>query len=217
MNFLQICQEANRLAGMQGTLSTVASSTSYQYTLVRFVAQAWIDLQTLRKDWPFMRSSVALNTTAAKTEYTLANLGVTDVARWHLVTYLNSSSKNQKVNPMSYDSYLLDNVATEGAGAPRRYAVDPIDKHIYLNPPDAVYAMTLHYYTEPVELTGNTDEPTLSDSYHMLLAYMGAAHMAAFMGNSNLYSDLSFRADVMLGSLMRDELPRRRVKIRGIV
>lgn len=216
MNFLKICQEANRLAGMQGTLSTVALSTSYQYTLVRFVAQAWIDLQNLRKDWFFMRSSVDFNTTAAKTEYTLANMSVTDVARWHLITYTDSNSYIQKLDGMSRDQYLLDNVAQEGQGAPRVYAVDPIDKHLYLNPPDGVYAMTCHYITEPVELTGNTDEPTLPDSYHMLLAYLGAAHMTAFMGNSNLYTDLSFRADVMLGALMRSEVPTRRVKLRGI-
>jgi hypothetical protein len=216
MNFLQICQEANRLSGMQGTLSTVASSTGYQYTLVRFVAQAWIDLQNLRKDWPFMRSTVDFNTTQAKTEYTLANLAVTDVARWRMLTYVDSQSLNQKLKPMSHDQYLLDNIAQQGQGAPVWYAVDPIDKHLYLNPPDAVYAVTGHYITEPVELTDNTDEPTLADSFHMVLAYLGGAHMAAFMGNSNLYNDLKFRADQMVGDLMRSETPARRAKLRGI-
>jgi hypothetical protein len=132
------------------------------------------------------------------------------------LTYTNPQSRELKVYPVSYDQYILENIAQWGEGKPRKYAVDPIDKHLYLNPPDAVYAMTLHYISEPVELVNTTDEPTLADSFHMLLAYMGAAHMAAFMGNTNLYSDLSFRADVMLGSLMRSELPKKRVKLRGI-
>lgn len=217
MNFLQICQEANRLAGMQGTLSTVASSTGYQYTLVRFVAQAWIDLQVLRKDWPFMRTTVSFNTTAAKTEYTLADLSISDLARWYMMTYTDDNSLVQRIKKMAYDQYLLENIDQRDGAAPVLYAVDPNDKHIYLNPPDGVYACVGHYITEPVELTGSTDTPTLPESFHMLLAYTGAARMAAFMGNSNLYSDLSFRADVMLGNLMRSELPPKRVKTMGIV
>lgn len=216
MNFLQICQEAYRLSGLQGTLSTVEYSTGYEYKLVRYVAQAWLDIQNLRKDWPFMRSTVSFSTVADTTEYSLATLSLTDLARWHMLTYTDANSKEQRIYPMSYDQYLLDNIASQESAKPRWYAVDPIDKHLYLNPPDAIYSVTGHYITESVELTSASDEPLLPDSFHMLLAYTGAAHMASFMGQSVLYQDLAFRADVLLGDLMRSELPKKRVKLRGI-
>ena len=216
MNFIQICQEANRLAGMQGTISTVATATGYEYTLVRFVAQAWIDLQNLRKDWPFMKSDVTFNATVGKTEYSLSDIGATDVARWHLITYTDSDSDQQPLQEFSYDRYILDNKVNDSQGSPAIYAVDPVDKHLYLNPPDTTYSMTCYYFTEPVELTTASQEPSLADSFHMVLAYLGAAHMAAYMGNGNLYSELRFRADQMIGSLMRSENPAKRVFIRGI-
>ena len=218
MNFLQICQEANRLCGLQGTISTVALSTGYQYTLIRFVVQSWIDLQTLRKDWDFLRSSVSFSTVAGTSEYSLATMSLTDCARWiDMIYYTDSSGGVNQLRHISYDQYILDAMSAKSQSKLESYAIDPVDNHLYFNVPDGVYNVTGHYFTEPVELTTATQEPSLPDSYHMLLAYLGGAHMAAFMGNSNVYTDLKFRADQMIGSLMRDSNPAKRINIRGIV
>jgi hypothetical protein len=223
MNFLQLCQKANTLSGLQGVVSNAATATGYQATLVEFVAQAWIDIQDLRKDWPFMRDSVSFTTTASQSEYTLLQIFGVDVsqtiARWvpNMILYIDSNSYSTALLQYTYDQYVYQDIAQQDTGLPNRYAEDPVDKHLYINPPDSTYNITAHFYTLPVRLSGNTDTPTLPLSYHMLIAYQGAAHMAAYMGNSNLFQINQQKATAMIGMLMRSELPAKKMYVRGIV
>lgn len=216
MNFLQLCQEANRLASMQGVVSSVSITSGYQYNLIKYVRDAWIDLQNLRKDWPFMRSSLTFNTVADTNEYSLATIGVTDLKRWHILQYTDSNGKKQPIRKMSYDYYITREINNDSSGKPLRYAEDPIDRHLYLSTPDDAYTITGYYFTQPVSLSGTTDTPTLPVSYHMLIAYLGALKMADHMGNNNLYMELEKDADFMLGNLMRDHNPGKRVRMIGI-
>lgn len=217
MNFLSICQKANALAMMQGTVDDVTVTSGYQETLIEFCAQAWIDIQELRKDWPFMRSSVSFNTVASTTEYSLATIGVTDLARWvpGMITYINSDSYTSLLRQYSYDQYVLEDVALSDTNLPDVYAIDPVDKHLYLNPPSGAYTIKGHYYTLPVRLAADSDTPLLPPAFHMLIAYLGAAHYAGSIGNSNLFQMNTAKYDTMLGMLMRSEMPSKRVRLIG--
>jgi hypothetical protein len=222
MNFLQICQEANRLAGMQGTLSTVAVSSGYQEILVTYCKDAFYDLQEYRKDWPWMRSSSTFNTVASDYEYSLqdiVNLGNSiDIARYvpgGIYVQDLSSSERSPLDYLPYDTYLYRNIDQADTGTPSLYALDPVDKHIYINPPDQAYTIEVHYYTLPVTLDEDADIPLLPPAFHILISYMGAARMAGFMGNSGLAAELTVAADNQLGMLLRSENPGKRMIVRG--
>jgi hypothetical protein len=219
MTFLQICQKANTLAGLQGTVTATTGVSGYQESLIEFCREAFMDIQDLRKDWPWMRSSVSFNTVANTSEYSLATIGVTDMARWvpGMILYKNANDEYTQLGSITYDEYILRKVTTSGSSIPSIYALDPVDKHLYLNPPNDVYEIECHYYTLPVELSASADTPLLPPAFHMLIAYQGAAHMAAFMGNNNLFGILTAKADAMLGDLMRSENPGKRMNVVGIV
>jgi hypothetical protein len=221
MNFLTICQKANTLAGMQGTVSSTTVSSGYQTNLIEFCRQAYVDLQEYRKDWPWMRKSVTFNTVASTTEYSLQTIwgiGVTvDLQRWieDMLLYVDSNNYKNKLDRYTYDMYNLRNVEEQQETTPSIYAQDPVDKHLYINPPDDAYSVECHYYSTPVYLTESTDPPLLPESYHLWIAYQGAAHMAHFMGNSNLSMTNQSKADAMLGNLLRGEYPNKYVKVIG--
>jgi hypothetical protein len=219
MNFLEICQEANSLVGMQGTVSSTTVTSGYQEVLIKFCKQAYIDIQTMRKDWRWMRSSTTFNTVAGTTEYSLATIhgGTHDIARWvpNMILYTDSNSYDTPLKRIPYDKYIKDDYPQASRATPALYATDPIDYHLYLNPPDDAYTITCHYYTMPVELSASADTPVMPEEHHMAIAYLGAAHFAAFMGNSNLYMILNTKADAMLGNLMRAHLPAKRVRLHG--
>jgi hypothetical protein len=224
MTFLEICQEANYLCGMQGVVSSVTVTSGYQEILVKFVIDAYNDLQVYRKDWPWMRSSVTFNTVQSTTEYSLQTIvGIgnpINIKRWVPggIYYLDTNNNNDRVRlySVSYNRYLTKNMDDDDENKPYAYAEDPIDNHLYLNPPDGVYTIEAHFYTVPTILAANSDVPLCPPSFHRLIAYMGARRMAGFMGNANLYNELTTQADVMLGNLLRAENPAKRVRLLGI-
>lgn len=210
------------MCGLQGTVLSTTVTSGYQEILVKMCRNAYIDIQELRKDWPWMRSSTTFSTVAGTTEYSLSTMvggGTSDIARLvpGMVLYTDSNSYDERLTEWSYNRYIVDDVPQQTQSKPTLFAQDPVDHHLFLNPPNGVYTITVHYFTLPVALSAVTDTPVMPESFHRLIAYMGAAQMAAFMGNSNLFNINNQKADAMLGMLMRSELPGKRVRTLGIV
>ena len=222
MNYLQICQEVNTLTGMQGVFSSASGATGYQATLAKMVQNAWIDIQSLRNDWPFMRDSLTFNTVADQSEYTLTEMfgvGVTqDINVWvpNMVTY-TTSGQLVPLKEVGYNYYNLMQISSQQSTAPSKFAIDPVDKHFYINPPDAVYSITAHYFTKPVTLSSNTDTPSLPSAYHKAIVYRAVADFSVFLGNPNNYQSYMQKADAMLGNILRTEYPPKWAKVKGIV
>jgi len=221
MNFLQICQEVNTMCGMQGSMSTAYGATGYQATLAKAVINAWIDIQNLRREWRFMRKSVTFNTVTSQYEYTLTNIfgpgNPQDIALWVPgMVYYASGDANMPLYMYEYDAYKHYDIAAQSNSTPYVYAADPIDRHLYINPPDGIYSITAHYWRTPQILSANTDTPVLPVQFHRAIVYRAAADFAAFMGNVNEYQVYTQKADSMIGSIMRTEVPAKRVKPKGI-
>lgn len=221
MNFLQMCQEVNTLVGLQGTFSSASAATGMQATLAQMVANAWIDIQTLRKDWHFMRSSVSFNTVQGTVEYSLTTMfggSAVDIANWIPggIYYTDSNSFDTPLRQITYDQYVERDIAQADQQLPAQFAQDPVDKHLWLNPPLSAYTITCHYVANPVTLSGNADVPLLPTSFHKAIVYRAATDMAAFLGNGNAYALYQQKADAMIGSLLRSENPGQRVVTMGI-
>jgi hypothetical protein len=133
-----------------------------------------------------------------------------------MIYWTDSSGGIHKLKYMTYDNYILDAMSAKGQSTLDTFCVDPVDNHLYFNVPDGVYNITGHYITSPVKLENNTDVPVLPIAFHNLIAYQGAAQMCAFLSNANMYNILVQKADSMMGSLMRSELPARKMQVRGI-
>lgn len=57
MNFLQLCQRAVTECSASGTLTTTAGQIGGLARIVNWVGDAWLELQSERDDWDWMRSS----------------------------------------------------------------------------------------------------------------------------------------------------------------
>jgi hypothetical protein len=221
MNFLSITQKTLLLAGIVATssISTVEGTLSQiggQTLMFReWVIDAYIDLQNLRL-WPFLRSEASFDTVANTTTYTLSTMGATDLRKYNQVIY-DDGTNYTYLKQIPYDVYIRDYVYSSATGKPEIYAIDPVSKDIYINKPDAAYSIILQYYTQPVTLAADEDIPLLPLSYHLLIAYLAAIKATSYYGNANLNMELQKDADYMLGNLMRDENPAKKVRLRGIV
>lgn len=90
MNYLQLCNLTRQNCGISGSdLVTVAGQTGEMLRLTNWVNEAWMDLQTMRQDWEWMRKSMTFTTVAHQIGYTPTQIGLTDFGMWSRDTFRN--------------------------------------------------------------------------------------------------------------------------------
>lgn len=220
--FLELCQKVHRLAGYQGTLSSVVA-TGYQATLVDHVANAWVDIQSLRDDWVFLKRNITLTTVIGQTEYTITDLLANPVSSIGKYRGIIDSNNSVLLN-VTYDDYLLDDVANDDAGEPSKYAIHPTTQSVWINPPDAVYNLDVHYYRKPFVMSKNTDVPLVQSNnteavtlVEYAIVYQAVVDFGIFMDRGGLYHGYNAKANAAIGSLMREQCPAKRIRVGGIV
>ena len=90
MNFLSLVNSFIEKAGVSSSaLSTVVGTTGEAKRCVNWINEAWMDLQAMRQDWLWMRSTATFPTVAGQTFYTPAQAGISDFGLWTRDTWRN--------------------------------------------------------------------------------------------------------------------------------
>lgn len=223
MNFLEICIRVNKLSGLHGSMTDVESTRDLQSQIANSVNEAWTFLQNYRKDWSFMINEHEFSCEQGEEIYvpydalpTVPDIGIEDLG-----TYIKSGIFLD-YRPLKYievyDYPFLDNTVE---GKPTWFTIDPKNNNLYLDLPDDTYDFVIYYRKEVQDLfTGsdpNSNTPELPENYHSILIYAGLAAFAVFIGNPELYGKYQVMYDQMLGSLMREYLPSKKIRSRSII
>ena len=216
MNFLQLCQEVNTYMGFQGSVTSVASVTGYQLRLIQEVKKSWIDIQTERPDWDFLRKVVDFNVTAGTEEYSLETIFGTadhDFGVWETESILYNYNPLKYIN---YDTFLTYDSSGNTGSTPDYYTIHPRTKSLIFNPLDTTYEINAGYFQTPQILTLDTDVPVVLPKHHWIILYKAAMGLSTFVGNATLYQDASFNYSKAWGNLMRDENPAKQIIMRPL-
>jgi len=93
MNYLSIVNAARQEGGVSASdLTTVVGQRGEAKRFVDWCNRAWLDLQAMRQDWLWMRSTAAFQTIAGQATYTPAQAGVTNFGLWTRDTFRNYSN-----------------------------------------------------------------------------------------------------------------------------
>lgn len=194
MNYLALCQAFVREAAMSGLTSftTVVGATGQSGRVVNWINQSWVDIQTLRNDWGWMRSSVlngggvSFAPAAADYRATLGTgAGTVGVAadnfgRWDIHTFRNyvttvGVTSEIRMDPITYDqwrdAYMYGAQQTVQT-RPVAIAVAP-DLSLSFGPPsNGLYTITGDYFIAPTTMSADADTPTgLPVQFHMMIVY----------------------------------------------
>jgi len=84
MNYLQLVNRTRVECGITGpTLTTVQSLTGEAARIANWVTSAWVDIQTSKEDWLFMREPVTFNCVSQQQFYTPTQAGIgSTFANW---------------------------------------------------------------------------------------------------------------------------------------
>jgi hypothetical protein len=90
MNFLSLANALRQECGISASdLTTVTGQTGEAKRCVDWINRAWMDLQAMRQDWLWMRSTASFPAVAGQAFYTPAQAGVTDFGLWTRTTFRN--------------------------------------------------------------------------------------------------------------------------------
>jgi hypothetical protein len=216
MNLLQLVNQARVECGVSGpTLSTAQNLSGESLRIAAWVKQAWIDIQTSKEDWLFMRESFSFNTTAEVWEYSATDAGLTDFGNWKRDSFRCSTvgfdhKDEQLMNFMEWTTYRN---LYQYANMRQTYA-RPVVVSIMPNKdlafgaiPNLAYVIDGEYYTQPVDLVDDTDVPLIPARYHMMIVYRAMMYYGGYESAPEVLSRGDFEFRRQYSRMEIDQLP----------
>jgi hypothetical protein len=218
MNFLALVNRARQECGVTGAaLTDVTGLSGESQRFVDWVNAAWVDIQTSKEDWQFMRESFSFNTVTQQQFYTTTDAGVSATfGNWKRDSFRVSSvgqsfKDEQLTNFMEYTTfrnlYMYANMRTTYT-RPVVVTIRPDDKALGFGAiPDQPYVITGEYYTTPIELTNKTDTPTIPDRFQLAIVYRAMMFYAGYESAPEVYDRGEYEFKRLMNRLLIDQLP----------
>lgn len=217
MNYLQLVNRARTECGVSGgALVTTSGQTGEAARFTSWINAAYVDIQTSKEDWEWMRSDVTFNLVAEQYSYTPTEAGIgSTFANWKRNSFRCSSpgenyGDEQLMNYMDWstfrDYYQYGTMRTTYS-RPVVASVKP-NKDLAFGPaPDQIYVIDAEYYTKPVELANDTDEPSLPERFHLMLVYRTMMFYGGFEAAPEVFQRGEFEFKRLMDRLTLDQLP----------
>ena len=221
MNYLQLINRARVECGVSGAstpLTEVTALTGESYRIASWVNSAWVDIQTAKEDWQWMRDTVEFTLTTQQQFYTPTEAGVgSTFANWKRDSWRASSvgqdyKDEQLLNYMDYTTfrnlYMYANMRNTYA-RPVVVTIDP-DKNIgFGTKPDQPYVISGEYYVQPTEFSASTDAPpsVFPTRFHMMIVYRAMMFYGGYESAPEVYQRGEFEFKRLMNRLDIDQLP----------
>lgn len=219
MNYLQLVNRTRVECGVSGpTLTTAQGLTGEAARIASWVNSAWVDIQTAKEDWQWMRDAVQFNTATQQQVYTPTQAGVgSTFGNWKRDSFRCSSvgqnyRDEQLLNYMEYTTfrnlYIYGNMRTTYA-RPVVVSIAPGgDKSLAFGSiPDQAYVITGEYYKRPTEMSADTDEPSIPSRFHMIIVYRAMMFYAGYESAAEVYQRGELEFKRLMNRLNIDQLP----------
>lgn len=219
MNYLQLVNRARVECGVSGpALTTTVGVSGEAQRFTQWINSAWVDIQTAKEDWQWMRLPVQFNTVTQQQTYTPTQAGIgSTFGNWKRDSFRCSSvgqnyADEQLLNYMDYTTfrnlYIYGNMRTTYARPVVVSIVPGADKSLaFGSVPNQPYVITGEYYRAPIELSADTDTPNIPERFHMIIVYRAMMSYASYEAAPEVYQrgDMEFKR--LLNRLDIDQLP----------
>lgn len=215
--FLQLVQQLRQECGVAGANpTTTVNQVAEINRLVGWIQQAWMEIQSLRADWLFMRDAVSFQATPAiGGSYTPAQVGEPNLAGYKKDSFRCYSAavgvSNEQILPfLPYDQFR--NLYLFGANRtiqarPILFTVDP-QKNFLVGPvPNDTFVIDGEVFAQPQEFINDTDLPRMPAQFHMAIVYKAMQSYGAYENAPEVYSRGQGEYGKMLARLIIDQTP----------
>jgi hypothetical protein len=212
MNYLELCQKLRSECGISGDGPvTVDGQTGQLKLLVNWINDAWIRIQSRRKDWYFMWNIFSFQTAANIQDYTAIDAGLTDLAYWErnsLRLYQDSKADERWLSYLPYQQWRSCYGRGEiTSNTPNVFTILP-NNSLRLTPtPDDSYTVSGDYAKVPSKLIANEDTPALPQRFHDLIVYEALILFGLHEESPAVVQQGQMLALPLWTELYRDQLP----------
>jgi hypothetical protein len=216
MNLLQLVNQTRVECGVSGpALTTAQGQVGESGRMVSWTQQAWIDIQTSKEDWLFLREPFTFNLVADQYQYTATQAGLTDFGNWKRDSFRASSvgqdyKDEQLLNYMEWTTYRNLYRYANMRNTTARPVVVSITPEKYLafgSKPDQAYVIDGEYYTQPVTLSADSDEPIIPARFQMAIVYRAMMYYAGYEAAPEVLSRGDYEYRRLYSRMEIDQLP----------
>lgn len=190
--FLQLCQYLRQEAVDSGSgPSAVAGQSGELARFVKWVSDAYVELQNAREDWLWMRRNFTVSTVIGTDSYaytdctdTTTGIAIARFSRWYqgydingfpyFSQYLTSTGVGGEAPLLwlEWDRFRrLYKFGAQNNAQPAHYSVSPDMKFVIGPKPDDVYTISGAYQLGPQILAADVDVPEMPTRFHNLIVY----------------------------------------------
>ena len=207
--FLQLCQRVRQECGVAGDgPSTVLNQVGVLKKIVDRTARAWVDIQSSRPYWKFMRNQTTFLTVVGQRTYNVVtDLGISTLDKFdrqNTYLYLTSTEDEKMLEWVPYDKFRTQyrtypserpTVITEGPGRNLQFNTTP----------DEIYTVTYDYWMTPELLAANTDVPSIPEHFQDVIVWRAVMMFAGNEGATDLFAYAKQMYTPMLMQLVLDQ------------
>lgn len=222
--YLELAQATRVLCGMQGSGPTsVTDNQGIEEVLVRFVNDAYQDIQNAREEWNFLRASRSFSTSAGQDTYTLSGIFTESspvFKKYKRDSFIITDSNGKQIylKYRDFDRLEAQYLNEDREDLPTYFSIDPSNNSVVLKPtPNGAYNVNFRYWKGPESLTEAAQVPSLPLPFHNLIVYRATEKMAVYLSAAETYAKYSNEYAKMLGQLMRMEIPKKRMNAGAMV
>jgi hypothetical protein len=223
MNYIELARAVRSRAGVQGTgPASISGASGAEADIIQAVSDAWLDIQNYRTDWKWMHDTKSFLLSADTTVYTPTTIFSTSshrLGKWikEAPAYLGVSGTYGMIPYIHPDRFEFLEINNTVGGAPVYYTIRINDNALVFPKPNAQYAFKITYQKSPQTLTSASDVPEMPAHFHLLIVYAALEKYSVSIGAPEVYQKYSYDYARLLGSLMRDQLPKKALSVGGIV
>lgn len=216
MNLIQLAQRVKLESGRSGAaITTLTGLPNADLRIVNWVADAWLEIQRMPRNWRFMQRELDGPTVAGVRGYTGAELdGDAQVGKWYplskegyFVTAEKEAGKAWRLRPVEKWDRFRDafEVTESQPGPPQFVAISPENK-LFVGPtPDGIYTIRAKFFRALTQLTAEDAEPDMPDDFHMVIVWRALMEVAAYDAANEVYQRASVNFDNLLDDLITDQ------------
>jgi hypothetical protein len=210
MTFLELCKATRKECGIQGEglPSSVLTQTGLIRRVVDWVADADIYIQTLHPDWNFLWATHTVNTIVGSEVL----VRPCDIGIWDITSFAidRGTIDGRSIFTTSYEEWRSYNGLKENS-APYSLSIMP-NKNLALSlPPDDVYEIYGEYWSAPVKLIADSQEPVYPERYQRLIIAKAKMWFFEDIESTDQWEQARQEFDMWLEFLESAELPNNQI------
>lgn len=194
-SYLELCVKFRKLVGISGSgPSAVTGQSGMNEKITIWVADADEWVQRRWEDWSFMlEPKVVISATAASSTFTLATLGITNLARWRKSTFVRDPGTSDMTKldySMSYTDYLKSDeyLGEEQTGEIEKVIIRTTDDAVIFYPtPEATTTVWAAYYKKVTRLSANGSVSPIPVRFEDIILNRAKMYYAEHLEDVSLY------------------------------